>query len=332
MNVNSLSVLLTTYHEAFLHRGGGEFEIIGLSENLQSIGLIADIYGPYSRSIDSYDVVIHFSIHSGGLPLLRKLSSHRKRIIIFPNYWCSSLDGDGAPSNDVEEIVRLSDLFLFKSKAELKNFRERYVIPEAKVKLIRAPIDCFSVEDAPKGIFSTLYGIDNYTLWVGGIEPIKNQLNVIRALAHVDTPVVFLGNGIDEEYYSRCRNEAPKHFHFIDSVPYRSEIYRSALRDCDLYMELSLDPPGASAIEAAIAGCRLLLPDIDWCWEFFGENSSYANSSDIDDIRSGFLKALKTDAPESTLQVSLKEQHATPESLMPIYNIMEDLRNTKIDY
>jgi glycosyltransferase involved in cell wall biosynthesis len=332
MGVNSLSVLLTTYHEAFLHRGGGEFEMIGLSEGLQSIGVVADIYGPYSRSIDCYDVVMHFSIHSGGLPLLKRLSSHRKKIILFPNYWCSSLDGDGAPSQDVEEMVSLCHNVLFKSNAELNHFRLRYAVPDEKVKLIKAPIKCITVDDVPQGIFSTLYGIENYALWVGGIEPVKNQLSVIRALGNFSTPVVFLGNVIDEEYYSKCLAEAPKHFHFINSIPYLSEIYRSALRDCDLYMELSLDPPGASAIEAAIAGCKLMLPDIDWCREFFGENSSYVNSSSIDDIRNGFLNALKSDAPENALQASLKKNHATPESLMPIYNIVEELMGAQIDY
>ncbi|MCC4118933.1 hypothetical protein LLG90_26650, partial [Aromatoleum toluclasticum] len=69
--MKKLTVLITTYHEAFVVRGGGEYELLSIADGLRQCGFIADILGPYSRPLEFYDVVLHFSVHGGGLSLLR---------------------------------------------------------------------------------------------------------------------------------------------------------------------------------------------------------------------------------------------------------------------
>ena len=57
--MKNLTVLITTYHEAFVVRGGGEYELLA----------ITDIYGLHSRPLEYYDAVLHFSVHGGSHPV-----------------------------------------------------------------------------------------------------------------------------------------------------------------------------------------------------------------------------------------------------------------------
>jgi glycosyltransferase involved in cell wall biosynthesis len=323
MKIKTCSVLLTTYHDAFLRRGGGEFELISVSENLKALGLIADIYGPYARSIDSYDAIIHFSVHSGGLALLRRVHDEGKPIILWPNLWLHE-NHPSAPPSEVEEMVKYSQTVVFKSRAELDNFRNRYSVPDYKVKFVKNGVDESFLHHAPKGVFSALYHITDYAISVGGIEPIKNQLTTIRALRSISTPIVFIGAPRNLEYYRKCKLEAPPHHHFIDTIPYRSKVFRSALADAALYLELSFEPPGASAIEAALSGCQLLLPDMDWCREHFGNYGIYVKPDNPEEIYQGFLATLNTRKKWLEPAPNLKE-YVLPKAIIPLYEIIKEV-------
>lgn len=315
-------VLLTTYHHAFLKKGGGEFEIFSVSEKLKRRGLIADIYGPLSRSIENYDVVLHFSVHGGGLDLLQHLHEQGKPIALWPNLWVKS-----APQELVELVnahVRLADVLIFKSEAEQAMFASFFDLPDAKVRRVITQADADYMRPAPKGLFSQLYEVEDYAIWLGIIEPVKNQLAAIRATRSAGIPLVLVGSHRDNTYYQQCREEGKDHVTFIDALPARSEILRSALHDAKLYIETSTEPPGLSAIEAGLAGCKLVLSDSTWTREHFGDHAFYCDPTEQSSVVTA-VQAAASHAVGSEAQVAHLMRHCETGSIDALVGILQDI-------
>ena len=275
-------VLITTYHEAYLHRGGGEFEILYIENLLKRHGLIVDIYGPYSQDIESYDVILHFSVHGGGLELLKQIKKAKKPIALCPNLHYT--EGTESSRTSIEKCIDLADAVIFKSLSEKKNFCVPFNVSKEKVYIVPNFINDNIIKVAPKGLFSELYGVQNYAICMGIIEPTKNQLMTIRAMKTFGIPLVIVGKYRNKEYYDLCVQESPTENLFIDSLPYHSEVMRSALQDSLMYIELSYEPAGLSALDAGLSGCNLILNDLEWSYEHFEENATYVDPDSIESV------------------------------------------------
>lgn len=320
--ISSKRILITTYHQAFLSKGGGEFELLEVASSLKMLGQIIDIYGPYSRSIDNYDIVLHFSVHGGGLELLRDVKRLGKTIVLWPNFWIS--DFDRVSIETIVEHVQLADLVVFKSNSEKELLQSIISIPESKTKMIYTGLDSCFAKAAPAKLFHTVYGLQDYILWVGILEKCKNQLFAIQALAELEIPIVFVGNYRDPNYYQACLDAAPPHFKFIRVLPHKSEMHRSALQNCRAYLEVSLEPPGNSALEAGASGVPLVLTDCTWSREHFGDYAFYADPSSKDSI----LKAVKAALDQSSvmdLSEKIYARHKLPDVLIPLLEAIESI-------
>ncbi|WER45183.1 mannosyltransferase [Cupriavidus sp. WKF15] len=315
-------ILVTTYHSAFLVRGGGEFEIVSLVDSLKKQGYIADIYGPFSQSLDRYDVVLHFSVHGGGLELLRSVAAAGKPIVLWPNLWADELHPP--PSGLIAEHVALAKVIVFKSIAEKEHFCSRYAVPEGKIRFVPAGVDQIFSKNAPDRLFRTMYGLEKYGIWFGVIEPSKNQLTAIRALRDCGMPLVFVGRYRDREYYNACRRESPSNFLFIEGLPYRSEVMRAALQECSFYVEVSKEPPGLSAIAAGLSGCRLVLTKSDWAREHFDSFAQLVDPDSTESIREGVEAAIRAPAQTDVQREHLR-RHCLPAAIVPLLDVFNEV-------
>ncbi|WP_286732253.1 hypothetical protein [Pseudomonas sp. PGPPP4] len=321
--MSELRVLITTYHQAFLVRGGGEYEIFSIADSLKQRGIIADIYGPYSRSIDNYDVVLHFSVHGGGLELLREIHSAGKPIALWPNLWLR--DKSTVPINLLNEHLDLSDLVIFKSEAEQSHFSGLFTPPAEKIRRVTAAADPIYTRQAPKGLFKSLYDLDEYAIWFGVIEPNKNQLAAIRVLREKNIPIVLVGRSRDEAYFRKCREAAGGNALFIAGLPQKSEIVRSALQEALFYIEVAHEPPGLSAIEAGLSGCRLLLSDSDWSREHFGDLAIYADPTSDSEISRAVDEVRSLSLDKETL-VNKMRKFCLPNSIDPLIDMLRHIK------
>ncbi len=314
-----LAVLLTTYHEAFVIRGGGEYELISIADGLRQSGIIADIYGPYSRPLEYYDVILHFSVHGGGLGLLKRIKQLGKPIVLWPNVWIEGHD----PSLDelLREHVGLANYVAFKSQAEMNRIMAIVDIPAKKVVQCKSVADMSYLKPSSRALFSELYGIHRYALWIGLIEPRRNQLSLIEPLRNYNIPLVLVGKYRDRDYYEECRRVGGDDVIFIDSLPQRSEIVRSAFQNSLFYVELSLEPAGLSALEAGLSGCKMLLSDSDWSREHFLDYAEYAIPTSTKDISAGIERVLQHENND------LLKNHITnycfPNALMPLIEVLK---------
>ena len=312
-------VLITTYHEAFLHRGGGEFEIAMISNALKKHGLVADIYGPYSRDISRYDVILHFSVERGGLSLLRHIKAAGKPIVLSPNLFLT--EKNSSISTLVSDFIDIADRIIFKSVSEKNDFNSFFEMPSNKVRVVPQFVDNGITRLAPKGLFSSLYGVENYAIGVGIIEPGKNQLMAIKAASQLGVPLVLVGIYRDYDYYQACKKEAPSNTTFITSLPYHSDVMRSALQDSSLYIEVTPEPAGFSAIEAGLSGCNLVLADSEWSHEHFADCANYVDPESVDSITNGIALALNNQTPVEQLQKKL-QHHLSEQNINVLYDIL----------
>jgi len=318
--MKKLTVLITTYHEAFVVKGGGEYELLSIAEGLRQCGIVADIYGPYSRPLEFYDVVLHFSVHGGGLGLLRQAKTMGKPIVLWPNLWVDDAF-DSSLIATIREHVSLADYVAFKSDAERRHFINQVNVPDNKNASCKAVADSCYMKPASRALFPELYGIRDYALWIGLIEPSKNQLAIIKPLREKGIPLVFVGKYRDKAYYDACRQAGGKGVMFIDSLPQRSEIVRSALQNALLYVELSLEPAGLSALEAGLSGSRLLLSDSAWSREHFLDHAEYVNPHSPADISAGIDNVLQRTRNNEKLKEHVSN-YCFPNALMPLIEVL----------
>jgi len=314
-------VLLTTYHHAYLKKAGGEFEVFSISEKLKRHGLIADIYGPHSRELEHYDAVLHFSVHGGGLDMLQHVHQQGKPIVLWPNVWLEN--ADSTLINLVNQHVNLSQSVIFKSQAELDIFKRWFDLPPSKVRRTLAVADSAYSKPAPSRLFPQLYDLGDYAIWLGIIEPNKNQLAAIRVLAEAGIHLVLVGGHRDVDYYKACRSAAGNKVLFIDALPAKSEILRSALRDALFYIETSFEPPGLSAIEAGIAGCKLVLSDSVWSREHFSDLAFYCQPDDPSSIDAAVKRALSCDNYTADLTQHLMK-HCADDAIDSLVQVFQE--------
>lgn len=280
-----MRILLTTYHQAFLAPAGGEAELHQLAEFMSDCGVRADIYGPNSRRLSAYDVVVHFSTHGGGEGLLAEIKAAGKPIVLIPNF--NFFDQDHQSKNIVQRHLDLADLVVLRTQVEKKLCETNFRTSNEKLVVIPPGIAPAFGKPAEKGLFQAAYGLEEFVLWVGQLAEHKRQLETIEALSDLDMPLVLIGGYADRKYYERCKAAASDNVRFLPYVQPASEILRSAMQSCSVYLELGDDYPGFSAIEAALAGAPLVLSDHPWTRELLAELPIYvepASPHDLADI------------------------------------------------
>jgi glycosyltransferase involved in cell wall biosynthesis len=314
-------ILLTTSPSAFLYRGGGEQEVLLLNEFLNASGVMSDIYGPTSRSLSAYDSVIHFSMQEGSELLIDELAGAGRHLILWPNLWFVN---EPSPQH-LERLSRLLarfDAVIFKSLAEEAHFA-RYLSLEGKEVIRIAPLISpkFRRRASISKVFQESYGLDRYAIWPGIIEPQKNQLAAVQAFQGLDLALVISGAVRDEAYAAECRRAAGPNVMFIPVMPFGSELHLSALTYSSLFVELSRDFPGTSALEAATMGCRLVLSQSDWTEEFLADACTQVAADDIGQIRSAVSDALNNDTPTAAAYTAL----SMSDSVAPLLRYLENM-------
>ena len=119
---------------------------------------------------------------------------------------------------------------------------------------------------------------------VGHFCPRKNQLGLIRALRGTDFSVTFIGGSrpMHRRYMRRCIAEAEGRHRFLGRISHAETI--NILKKSRFSISASFaETPGISNLEAAAAGCGLIVPDLRTIREYFtGELVSYIAPGRID--------------------------------------------------
>jgi GT2 family glycosyltransferase/glycosyltransferase involved in cell wall biosynthesis len=164
-------------------------------------------------------------------------------------------------------------------------------------------------EGADPGSFRRATGLSDFVLTVGLVEVRKNQLLLLEALRDTGLPVVVVGRNYDAAYLRACRQVAAPGTLFLEHLPH--EQLASAMRAARVFALPSwMECAAFASLEAAVAGCQLVVGNRTSEREYFGDAAYYADPADVRSIRDAVVTAWQRSDADSARRRTLQERCA----------------------
>jgi glycosyltransferase involved in cell wall biosynthesis len=312
-----MKVAFYVYPVAFQSPGGGEIALLKTKEYLEKEGIKIKLFDPWHDKLKDFNILHTFGSVKDSLRMMEVAKTVGTKNVLSTICWYSLKAAWGTypawnkriPSlirhvaktalpnlpSERRKMMQVSDLLLPNSKTEAHQLKRYFGMPEKKISMIPNGVDPAFAEATPD-FFIGKYGIQNFILIVGRIEPRKNQLNVIRALKGIKQDVVFIGDYVHDykDYYDQCRKEASPNFHFLGPIPHDSGLLTSAYAACNTFLLATwLETPGLAALEAGLAGSKVVITNQGATEEYFKEFASYVSPDNLAEIREKTLQAFE---------------------------------------
>ncbi len=311
-----MRVAFVTYPSAFQNTGGGEILLLKLKEYLEKESVQVDFFDSWRGRVEDYDFIHVFGSVKDCLGLVRVANSRKVKVAITPLLWSDlrhAFFTEGSAAAKINFVLRhsakvifpvfpssrrkllvCSDLIFPNSQIELKQIHRLFAVAESKMRVVPNGVDRTFL-DADPTLFQNQVMKDPFILGVGRIEPRKNQLNLIRAVKRLDKKLFLIGSPVSgyESYFEKCREEGKGFTTFLPTMKHEDPLLRSAYAACDLFvLQGWFETPGLAALEAALAGARVLVTRGGSTREYFEDFVDYLNPSSVKDIAAKIEKNL----------------------------------------
>lgn len=312
-----MKIAFFVYPSAFQNKGGGEIVLEKRYEYLRRAGVDVDKFDMWSHRLENYDILHIFGSVKECLPLMEVARSRDTKVVIESIFWSdlrrSYLEAGGLRKKAVmllkhitkaacpvfpssrKKMFDTADLVIPNSESEAQQLSRYFSVPKKKMFVVPNGVD-LEFSEASSEVFLEKYGVRDFVLMVGRIEPRKNQLSLIRSMKNSPYKLVVVGAPVSgyEWYHEKCLEEARGDVLFIDNVDHGSEILKSAYAACKVFaLPTWLETPGLAALEAAIAGANIVITDIGCTGEYFGDKVEYVDPGKVNDIRSKINTAME---------------------------------------
>ncbi|GEM_PF-2254224 len=168
--------------------------------------------------------------------------------------------------------------------------------------------------------FSEKYGLKDFVLCVGRLEPRKNQWNLIeifRTLPHIK--LVLIGIFHNPDFKNVVKAYAPPNVLFLDRLPFAELV--SAFGAARVHALASwYELPGLVSLEAAAAGCRIVSTSWGSARDYFHDKVRYCEPDDPVSIRKAILNAYDAN-PDPELREFVKESYSWEKSARRLQGI-----------
>jgi glycosyltransferase involved in cell wall biosynthesis len=189
------------------------------------------------------------------------------------------------------ELLKLADAILPNSTAEANQIKTLFAVDPGKLHVVPNGVSDHFREGDPD-LFRSSHGDHEFVLFVGRIEPRKNPLGVIRACRMLGLPLVILGDAPagHEGYAARCRREGGTWVTWLRATDHHDPLLASAYAAAKVFALPSwFETPGLAALEAALAGCPVVVTPYGSTREYFGSMATYAPPHSVRQIASAIL-------------------------------------------
>jgi glycosyltransferase involved in cell wall biosynthesis len=317
---------------ALQHPGGGEVQLLKTAEAIESLGADVRRFDPWHDRLESADWLHLFGTLPECLAMARAAKQAGTRVALSPVSWYDpgatwrleptfarklrAVTGWAArrllpaiPSWR-RTLIHCADVLLPNSHAEARQLVTRFGANPRKIVVVPNGVDPrFAHGDAWR--FESTFGIANFILVPGRIEPRKNQLTVIRALAGTGLRVVILGDCHPDHaaYFDRCCAAADSDVRFIGHIDHDSPMMAAAYRAARVVVLASwFETPGLAALEGALAGANVVVTARGCAREYFGDHARYVQPDDAAGIRVAVREAT-ADSAHDTLRATIERQY-----------------------
>lgn len=318
------------YPSAFQNPGGGEIVLMKTKQALERLGAEAVLFDQWRHRFQKGDLLHVFGSVKEALGLMETAKSKGVQIVLNPIIWYTWESAfriayhfqdrfacvlrqlvktvfPFAPS-ERKRMMELADAVLAGSAVEARQIGRYFLIPHHKIKVVHYGVD-ERYDKASKDWFVSKYGLERFILCAGRIEPRKNQLNLIRALRGTGLPLVLIGEPVSRHlnYYQQCIREAEANVRFLGSFPNNSKELCSAYAACDVFALPSwFETPGLAALEAGLAGAKIVITREGATREYFKDFVRYVNPGNVRDIRRQVMAAWQANKSDA-LRVHIGE-------------------------
>ena len=313
-----MKVAFFVYPSAFQNKGGGEILLEKTEEYLLKSNVEVKRFDTWKDKITDFDILHVFGSVKECLPLMQVAKDRGTKVVLESIFWSDfrrAFNEQGSFLKKMEMILRhgvkvilpffpsgrkkmfeVADLIFPNSQNEAIQISRLFNIPIQKMFVVPNGVDRAFLNAQPEA-FVNKYGLKDFVLSVGRIEPRKNQLNLIRAMREVNADLVLIGNTVSgyEWYRDLCEKEANNRIHFIDRLSHESDMLASAYAACDTFVLPGwFETPGLAALEAGLAGAKVVATVGGSTKEYFKDNVLYIEPHKPDDIKQKVKTALRT--------------------------------------
>ena len=310
------TVFFYTSPAALQNPGGGEVQLLKTAQYLREVGVEVRLFDPWNDRLDRTDWLHLFGTLPECLTMARLAKRFGVRVALSPISWYDPLVSwrlETGATRKVRavtgwfarrlfprlpswrrELIQCVDLLLPNSTAEAHQLEQLFQADSSRIVVVPNGVDT-RFADADRELFPSLFGVRDFVLLPGRIEPRKNQLAVVRALRDTSVPLVVLGDPhVDHTgYYDQCFQEAGPDVRFIGRMQHDSPLLASAYGAARVVVLASwFETPGLAALEGAMAGAQVVVTNRGSAPEYFGPAARYVVPDDLAGIRGAIREAM----------------------------------------
>ncbi len=292
-----------------LSKGGLQGQIFRTAQGLRNRGVEVIFHDSWQNQIKEVDICHcwssdpHMRYHvmeakKAGIPIvispvfMRFLEPLFK--VMLEYRLANLLPGLFTPQKIQYRMFNACDKIIALNQEEERVLQRIFKLPASKLAVIPNGIDQkFSHGDAQ--VFKDKFGVDNFVLQVGYIEPRKNALTTIKAMRDIPYPLVLVGGWEmrDEEYVEQCKSQANENVIFTGHIDYDDPLLSSAYKAAKVFVLPSFSEVMPLVVyEAAQAGCELVLSNTYPCSEKITEHVYFANPKSPSQLKRQIVKAM----------------------------------------
>ncbi|HEY6952727.1 MAG TPA: glycosyltransferase [Bacteroidota bacterium] len=309
-----MKISLATYQAVSMLRGGPRTQILQSKAELQNLGVRVSLFDAWKEfRPNDFDVVHVFGanigtyhlareLHRVGIPMVispifftRHSAEYVRRIVKAGRVLKSLSRGLWTDFGMMAEMCSWATLLAANTVDEANLFTLGMGVPEEKVRIVPNGVESRFL-NAKASLFKKTYGLEKFILNVGHVGPErKNVRRLITALEEINHPAVIIARVENSIEGRRCIELAKKNprLMILDSVAHDSDLLASAYAACDVFVLPSLfETPGIAALEAGLAGAKVVITPHGGPKEYFGELAEYVDPYSVKSIRTGIQIAL----------------------------------------
>jgi glycosyltransferase involved in cell wall biosynthesis len=307
-------VLLHAPTHVFQAPGGGENQLVQTGRHLEELGVPVRLFSGWTDRLESTRLLHLFGMSREGLEVARVARAVGVPVMLSPICWYEPRAMAALECHPVRKLASLAAWSLRRIAPRLPSWRREllqladFVLPNSRseaVQLVRLfGVDWKRIRIVPNGVlqatrfaspelFLRQWPIGPFVLSVGRIEPRKNTLGLIRAMVPLERPLVLIGTAPPAHrcYEDECRRAGRDAVIWLGRLDHHDPLLASCYAAARVFaMPSWYETPGLAALEAALAGCPVVVTPYGSTREYFGGLVEYARPNRVGEIRRAVTK------------------------------------------